>query len=142
MVIIAFAILLIGSTSTMVMARHHDSSTDNSGGTSDNSSSSTNNNNNQGTTSQGQSGYSITVNVNTHGFGKDRVNIGVTTENGYSANQEVLTAGEASWTFNIPPNQGNSIQVCVGQGLIGANCQKFTASGGDISVSMGASGLG
>ena len=91
---------------------------------------------------QQQSGYNITVNVNSHGFGKDRVNISVTTENGYSASQEVLTAGGASWTFGIPPDQGNSIQVCVGQGLIGANCHNFGVTGSDITVSMGAAGLG
>jgi hypothetical protein len=112
-IIAMVAILLIGSTSTnMVMAQ------------------------------QNQSGYNITVNVNSHGFGKDRVNINVQTENGYSANQEVATQGGASWTFSIPPNQGNSVAVCVGQGLIGANCHTFSTTGGDMSVSMGAAGIG
>ena len=119
-------------------------SPDNSGGSStgssDNSGGSTNNNNGGGTDQQ--SGYSLTVNVNGHGFGKDRVNIRVTTENGFSDSKEVATAGGASWTFNIPANQGNGVEVCVGQGLIGANCKKFTASGSDFAVSMGAAGLG
>jgi hypothetical protein len=89
-----------------------------------------------------QNGYNLTVNVTAHGFGQSQVNISVTTENGYRTSQSVYTAGGASWTFGIPPNQGNSVQVCVGQGIIGANCQNFNVNGGDIAVNMAAGGIG
>jgi hypothetical protein len=77
-----------------------------------------------------------------HNNGLYYYNISVQTENGYSASQAVYTAGGASWTFGIPPNQGNSVQVCFAQGIIGSNCQRFNVNGGDIAVNMAAGGIG
>jgi len=59
-----------------------------------------------------QSAYNLTVIVTSHSFGMDSVSIDIQTENGYSQNQQVATAGAASWTFSIPPNQGGWVQVC------------------------------
>jgi hypothetical protein len=59
-----------------------------------------------------QSGYSLTVNIPSHPFGKDSVHIFIQTENGYNTYQWVSTAGGASWTFNVPPDQGNTVKVC------------------------------
>lgn len=63
--------------------------------------------------SDSQSGYQLTVNVPNHPFGKSSVSISITTENGYKDHKTVSTAGDSSGTFNIPPNQGDTVQVCV-----------------------------
>lgn len=87
------------------------------------------------------SGYSLTVTVPDHPFSKSAVDIYITTENGYKDNAKVstATAGDPSWTFTIPPNQGNLVEVCVDSGLISLrNCQKYTTNGDDISVSLSA----
>jgi hypothetical protein len=88
-----------------------------------------------------QPGYSLTVNVPSHEFGKSTVTISIKTANGYVDSKTVSTAGGASWTFDIPANQGNSVQVCVSGDIVGAilslgNCQRFIADGNDITVSM------
>ena len=64
-----------------------------------------------------QSGYQLTVNVPSHPFGKSSVSIYITTENGHKDSKTKTvsksTAGDPSWTFNIPPNQRDTIGVCV-----------------------------
>jgi len=97
--------------------------------------------NGSGNRGGGQSGYSLTVNVPSHPFGESSVNIGIRTENGYTQSVNVGTAGGASYTFNIPADQGNSVQVCVytGLGIVrGQNCRTWIASGNDITVNQSA----
>jgi hypothetical protein len=85
----------------------------------------------------GQPGYSLTVNVPSHPFGTSTVGISITTENGYTNQANVPTAGNPSWTFNIPPNQGNSVQVCVNSGALSQeNCHTYKTTGTDMSVSL------
>jgi hypothetical protein len=94
----------------------------------------------RGSTSGGiESGYRLTVNVPSHPFGESSVNIAITTANGYNQFANVGTAGGASHTFDIPPNEGNSVKVCVytGFGIVrGQNCHNYMADGGDIEVSL------
>jgi hypothetical protein len=91
-----------------------------------------------------QAGYNLTVNVVSHSFGVSSVDITVTTENGYNVFQNVATPGGASWTFPIPPNQGNSVQVCAHENtlsyILGTSCRHFSINpnGGDQSVSIDA----
>jgi hypothetical protein len=77
--------------------------------------------------------YRLTVNVPTHPFGALTVGISIATKNGYTEEENVPTAGGAAYTFNIPPNQGNSVQVCVN---FSPNCQKYETNGRDKSVSF------
>ena len=89
-----------------------------------------------------QSGYQLTVNVPSHPFGKSSVSIYITTENGYKDSKTVSTstAGDPSGTFNIPPNQGDTVKVCVDSGLISLqDCETYSvAGGGDREVSLAA----
>jgi hypothetical protein len=87
-----------------------------------------------------ESGYQFTVNVPSHPFGKPSVDISITTENGHRDSKTVSTAGNPSWTFDIPPNQGDSVEVCVDSGLLTAwDCKKYSVSGGgDRTVSLSA----
>ena len=89
-----------------------------------------------------QSGYSLTVNVPSHPFGDNSVNISITTENGYKRTISVGTAGgEPSYTFDIPAGQGNNVEVCVYTGLgimRGENCKMYTVTGSDMTVSLSA----
>ncbi|HEY7078903.1 MAG TPA: hypothetical protein VH500_04315 [Nitrososphaeraceae archaeon] len=88
-----------------------------------------------------ESGYRLTVNVPSHPFGESSVNIEITTENGYHQFANVGTAGGSSHTFEIPPNEGNSVRVCVytGFGIArGQNCHSYAADGGDMEVSLSA----
>jgi uncharacterized membrane protein len=97
--------------------------------------------NGSGNRGGGQSGYSLTVNVPSHPFGESSVNIQIRTENGYTQSVNVGTAGGTSYTFNIPADQGNSVQVCVytGFGIVrGQNCRTWTANGNDITVNQSA----
>jgi hypothetical protein len=104
------------------------------GGGSDNSGRDSN-----GNRGGGQSGYSLTVNVPNHPFGKSAVNIRITTANGYFDSTKVGTAGRASWTFNVPANQGDSVRVCVDSGLFSSeNCRTWTANGNDMTVNQSA----
>jgi hypothetical protein len=58
-----------------------------------------------------QPGYSLTVNVLSHPFGDSSVNIDITTANGV---QKICNCKysrpQPSYTFDIPPNEGNSVQ--------------------------------
>jgi len=59
-----------------------------------------------------QTPYSFTVHVPNHGFGANAVTIFVKTANGYTDQQGVSTQQNyVSWTFNIPANQGGTIQA-------------------------------
>jgi hypothetical protein len=90
----------------------------------------------------GQLGYSLTVNVPSHPFGKSAVNIRITTANGHTdfMSIDTATSGTPSAVFNIPPNQGDSVQVCVDSGIISSlldrTCKNYPVSGGDMRVSQ------
>ncbi len=84
-----------------------------------------------------QPGYLLTVNVPSHPFGTSTIGISITTENGYTDQANIPTAGNPSWTFNIPPNQGNSVQVCVNSGALSEeNCHIYKTTGSSMSVSL------
>ncbi len=89
------------------------------------------------TGSSGQPAYRLTVNVPSHPFGTSTVGMSITTENGYTDQANVPTAGGTSYTFNIPANQGNSVKVCVKpENLSVNNCHKYETTGSDMSVSL------
>jgi hypothetical protein len=75
--------------------------------------------------------YQLTVTVPFHPFGASTVDIYITTKNGYTDEATASTAGVSTWTFNIPQNQGNWVQVCVN---FSPNCHKYETSGSDMSV--------
>jgi hypothetical protein len=91
-----------------------------------------------------QPGYSLTVYVRSHSFGVSSVEITIQAANGYSDSQNVSTQGGASWTFNIPPNEGNSVKVCAHEGIVsyalGNACYNFNVNpnGGSQSVTINA----
>src|SRR5215831_10366313 len=62
--------------------------------------------------------YQLTVKVPFHPFGASTLDISITTKNGYTDHANVPAAGVATWTFNIPQNQGNWVQVCVNAGIL------------------------
>jgi len=88
-----------------------------------------------------QSGYNLTVNITTHQFGNANVIVSVLTASGYSQSYSV-SIQNPSVTFNIPPNEGGSVKVCVSNGgllnAFSSNCQRHDANGGDFSVNMAA----
>ena len=89
--------------------------------------------------SSSSSGYSLTVTITSHPFGASTVDIDILTENGYSDSKKVSTAGGATTTFDIPPNQGDSVRVRADAGLLHfENCKRFTSDGDDKSVSLSA----
>jgi hypothetical protein len=64
----------------------------------------------------------------------------ITTANGYTDQASVPTAGGSSYTFNVPKNQGKSVQVCVNSGTLSHDiCRTYEATGNDMSVSLSAS---
>jgi len=90
-----------------------------------------------------QNGYDFTVHVTQHAFGVGAVTIFVKTANGFTDETDVGTGqGDISATFNIPPNQGDTIQICVHTaGILNAlnqNCQYRSVNQeiGSYSVSM------
>jgi len=88
----------------------------------------------------GQAAYRLTVNVPSHPFGASTVGMSITTANGYTDQASVPTAGGSSYTFNIPKNQGKSVQVCVNSGTLSHDiCRTYGATGNDMSVSLSAS---
>src|SRR5215831_10241375 len=92
------------------------------------------------TGSSGQAAYRLTVNVPTHQFGASTVGMSITTANGYTNQASVPTAGGTSYTFNVPKNQGKSVQVCVNSGTLSHDiCRTYEATGNDMSVSLSAS---
>jgi hypothetical protein len=87
--------------------------------------------------SEVQPAYRLTVNVPSHPFGTSTVDISLTTENGHTDQANVPTAGGLSYTFNIPENQGKSVQVCVKPvNLSVKNCHTYKTTGSDMSVSL------
>jgi hypothetical protein len=81
--------------------------------------------------------YRLTVNVPSHPFGASTVDIFISTKNGYTDQANVPTTGIASWTFDIPQNQGNWVRVCVNSGILNhPHCQRYQATGKDMSVSL------
>lgn len=84
-----------------------------------------------------QPGYLLTVNVPSHPFGKSTIGIFITTEDGYTDHAYIPTRGNPSWTFKVPPNQGNSVQVCVDSGpQTKENCHMYKTNGSNMSVSL------
>jgi hypothetical protein len=92
----------------------------------------------------GQSGYSLTVDVPRHQFGKSSLNISIKTANGYTDFRSIDTATSDTplAVFDIPSNQGDSIQVCVDSGIISSlldrTCQNYSVSGSNMRVSQSA----
>ena len=80
--------------------------------------------------------YQLTVNVAPYPFGTSTVGISITTANGYTDQANVTAAGLASWTFNIPPNQGNWVRACVKSENSGENCNTYNITGTDMAVSL------
>jgi len=90
-----------------------------------------------------QTPYSFTVHVPNHGFGANAITIFVKTANGYTDQQDVSTQqSDVSWTFNIPANQGDTIQAYVHTAgilnIINQNCRLWTVNqgSGSYTVSM------
>jgi hypothetical protein len=109
---------------------------DNDGGDIDDSDSGTNNNG-----GSSDSGYSVTVSIGSHPFGNEWSYIWVKTEDGYRDNIRLQTAGDPSYTFDIPPGYGDSIQVCASSAIVApSNCRTFSA-GEDIDVELEVEGL-
>src|SRR5215469_15447220 len=119
---------------------HLSSNSDNANSGSSSGSGSTSNSGSSDTGSSGQAAYRLTVNVPSHPFGASTVGMSITTANGYTDQANVPTAGGSSYTFNIPKNQGKSVQVCVNSGTLSHDiCRTYGASGNDMLVSLSAS---
>lgn len=79
----------------------------------------------------------LTVTVPSHPFGTSTVGISITTANGYKDQVNPSTSGGASWTFTTPPNQGNSVLVCVNsENSSQQTCHTYSTTGTDMSVSL------
>jgi len=90
-----------------------------------------------GNSGSGEPGYQLTVTVPSHPFGTSTVGISITTANGYTDQANPSTSGGASWTFTIPPNQGNSVLVCVNsENSSQQTCHTYNTTGTDMSVSL------
>ena len=90
-----------------------------------------------GSSGSGEPGYQLTVTVPSHPFGTSTVGISITTANGYTDQANPSTSSGASWTFNIPPNQGNSVLVCVNsENSSQQTCHTYSTTGTDMSVSL------
>jgi hypothetical protein len=84
-----------------------------------------------------EAAYRLTVNVPSHPFSGSTVGISITTENGHRDQANVPTAGGASYTFNIPKNQGKWVQVCVNSSDLSTdNCHAYETTGKNMSVSL------
>src|SRR5215831_11483083 len=119
---------------------HLSSNSDNVNSGSSGGSGSTSNSGSSDTGSSWQAAYRLTVNVPSHPFGASTVGMSITTANGYTDQASVPTAGGSSYTFNIPKNQGKSVQVCVNSGTLSHDiCRTYGATGNDMSVSLSAS---
>ena len=86
-------------------------------------------------------GYSVTVSIGSHPFGNEWSYIWVETEDGYRDNARLSTAVDPSYTFDIPPGYGDSINVCASSAIVApSNCRNFSA-GEDIDVELDVEGL-
>jgi len=84
-----------------------------------------------------QPAYQLTVNVPSHTSDTSTVDISIKTANGYTHAADLSGAGDLSYTFNIPENQGKSVQVCVKSGNLSIkNCRTYESTGSDKSVSL------
>jgi hypothetical protein len=125
------------------LSSNSDNANSGSSGSSSNSGSSNSGSSDTGSSDTGGSGqaaYRLTVNVPSHPFGASTVGMSITTANGYTDQASVPTAGGSSYTFNVPKNQGKSVQVCVNSGTLSHDiCRTYEANGNDMSVSLSAS---
>jgi len=86
-----------------------------------------------------EAAYRLTINVPSHPFGGSTVGISITTENAHRDEANVPTAGGASYTFNIPKNQGKWVQICVNSSNLSRdNCHTYETTGRNMSVSLAA----
>lgn len=84
-----------------------------------------------------QSAYQLTVNVPSHTSDSSTLGISITTANGYTREADLSGAGDLSYTFKIPENEGKSVQVCVKSGNLSIkNCRTYETTGSDMSVSL------
>jgi len=84
-----------------------------------------------------QPAYQLTVNVPSHTSGTSTVGVSIATANGYTRAADISGAGDLSYTFNIPKNQGKSVQVCVTSGDVSIkNCHTYKTTGSDMSVPL------
>ena len=85
----------------------------------------------------GEPGYHLTVNIPSYPSGTSTLGVSVTTANGYTDHANVDVSGVTSWIFNVPSNQGSSVQVCVNSdSSSGENCNTYGTTGTDMSVSL------
>ena len=84
-----------------------------------------------------QPAYHLNVDVPSHTSDTSTVGVSITTANGYTHEADLSGAGDLSYTFNIPENQGKSVQVCVKSGNLSIkNCRTYETTGSDMSVSL------
>jgi hypothetical protein len=95
------------------------------------------NNNGGSSITDAQPAYRLTVNVPSQSADTSTVGMSITTENGYTHEADLSGAGDLSYAFNIPQNQGKSVQVCVKPGNLSMkNCRTYETTGSDMSVSL------
>jgi desulfoferrodoxin (superoxide reductase-like protein) len=83
-----------------------------------------------------ESGYSVTVNIGEHPFGNKHSYIWIETEDGWKDSVKLATAGDPSYTFEVPAGYGDSVQVCASSAIVALNhCQTFTA-GEDFYIEL------
>lgn len=90
---------------------------------------------------ESESGYDLTVRVTDHPFGTSQVEIDITTVNGYTDYTKISTgvSGVPSHTFSIPPNQGQTVRVCVDAGILHfEKCSTFATYERDTVASISA----
>jgi hypothetical protein len=91
-----------------------------------------------------QPSYHMTVFISSHRFGVNSVNVRVLTSNGFDQSASVATnSPNPGVTFSIPPNEGNTIRVCVADEIVGTilgsgNCQDYSITGQDMQVTQDA----
>jgi hypothetical protein len=85
----------------------------------------------------GEPGYRLTVNIPSYPSGTSTIGISITTASGYMDHAKVDVSGVTSWIFNIPSNQGSSVQACINSdSSSGENCNTYGTTGTDMSVSL------
>ena len=95
-----------------------------------------------GGSTNGGSGYELTVQVSDWPFGSSSIRLNIETANGYTDSTSVSTSvsGSPSHTFNIPQNQGNSVFVCADpEGILSfGNCNTYITNGRDSTATISA----
>ena len=56
--------------------------------------------------------YDATVSIGKHPFGNEFSYIRIITENGYKDSIRLLTRGDPSYTFHVPPGYGDTRSLC------------------------------